>query len=342
MKKIFVIGAAALFLTACGSTTANAGFSDCSSGWEVTGYYVPYEADFNGVKTTVSLDEGGTVTARQDFIDTVHTEGSGKLDDGRILEWYEDAWHINETPQDYFGNPLTLNTVAVDPEVIGFYTRLMIPTLQPPYNQMIFTASDIGPSIKGKHIDMFMGYGEHALDEAWKFPDYNQVCLETDADTAQPAASRNNPESGTNADIGTNAIPIPSTGVSAADIDPNLAKKLTGLILLQVEDNGEAWYLNPGDLKRYYLGRPADAFAVMRQFGLGATHDFISSHTVYPASVAGKILIDVDRNGEAYYINPADMKGYYLGRPADAFAIMRNLSLGISNGNLAKIEQGVL
>ena len=44
----------------------------------------------------------------------------------------------------------------------------------------------------------------------------------------------------------------------------SLATKMKGKILLQVESHGEAWYVNTGDGKRYFLGRPADAFRVMR------------------------------------------------------------------------------
>lgn len=51
----------------------------------------------------------------------------------------------------------------------------------------------------------------------------------------------------------------------------------------------------------------------------------------------GKIFLAVEKNGEAWYINPADSKRYYLGRPSDAFLIMRTLSLGITNDNIAKI-----
>ncbi|OGL65575.1 hypothetical protein A3B21_03360 [Candidatus Uhrbacteria bacterium RIFCSPLOWO2_01_FULL_47_24] len=112
---------------------------------------------------------------------------------------------------------------------------------------------------------------------------------------------------------------------------------LTGRILLQVESHGEAWYIYPGNQKRYYLGRPADAFNVMRKLGLGAKHDLIMNTTVFPVSLAGKILLDVESHGEAYYIYPKDRKKYYLGRPDDAFNVMRNLGLGISNTNLNKI-----
>jgi hypothetical protein len=80
----------------------------------------------------------------------------------------------------------------------------------------------------------------------------------------------------------------------------------------------------------------------MRELGLGATHNFISSHTIYPDNVLGKILLDVEKNGEAYYIYPKDKKAYYLGRPADAFRIMRELGLGITNSDLNRISEGSL
>src|SRR5680860_517850 len=112
----------------------------------------------------------------------------------------------------------------------------------------------------------------------------------------------------------------------------DLSSRLKGRILLQVQSNGEAWYVEPGTQERYYLGRPADAFNVMRGLGLGITEkDFNSFNNIAPARLAGKILLRVQANGEAYYVNPLDRKMHYLGRPADAFNVMRSLGLGISN-----------
>jgi hypothetical protein len=125
--------------------------------------------------------------------------------------------------------------------------------------------------------------------------------------------------------------------VSAA---PDLAQKLSGRILLQVQSRGGAWYVNPANLKRYYLGRPDDAFAIMQKLGLGARHKIITGYNIYPANLLGKILIDVDDLGKAYYINPVDKRSYYLGRPADAFNVMRNFGLGITNEDLNKITVG--
>ncbi len=110
-----------------------------------------------------------------------------------------------------------------------------------------------------------------------------------------------------------------------------------GYILLQVEKNGEAWYFFPTSGSRYYLGRPADAFSVMKKLALGAKHDYIINNDIFPARLRGLILLDVEKNGEAYYIYPQNGKKYYLGRPADAFRIMSQLGQGISNADLINI-----
>lgn len=118
----------------------------------------------------------------------------------------------------------------------------------------------------------------------------------------------------------------------------SLAQKLKGRILLQVESHGKAWYVNPKNEERYYMGRPADAFKLMRELGLGVSNtDFESFATSTPKRLAGKIILKVEDVGQAYYINPIDMNMHYLGKPIDAFNIMRQLALGISNTDLDKI-----
>lgn len=125
-------------------------------------------------------------------------------------------------------------------------------------------------------------------------------------------------------------------------IDNNLSKRVSGNILLQVEKNGEGWYVYPDDKKKYYLGKPADAFNIMRNLGLGINHSELNNYlnAKFPSRLSGKIMLDVEQNGEAYYVNPDDLKGYYLNRPADAFNIMRELGLGITNTDIRQIDVG--
>ncbi|MDP2630145.1 MAG: S8 family serine peptidase [Candidatus Uhrbacteria bacterium] len=143
-------------------------------------------------------------------------------------------------------------------------------------------------------------------------------------------------------------FPLPSTTPSTAPIiQPVLfgpptatAKRLAGIILLQVQSKGEAWYVYPVDFKRYYLGRPTDAFQIMRRLSLGVTHQFVTQYSVYPDRVVGRILLDTEDHGKAYYIYPKNKRAYYLGRPEDAFQIMRQLGLGITNADIERIAVG--
>lgn len=124
-----------------------------------------------------------------------------------------------------------------------------------------------------------------------------------------------------------------------ASINLALSRRLSGRILLQVEEAGRAWYIYPKTLQRHYLGCPQDAFKIMRELSLGISNkDFINLTVTSKKRLAGFILLKVEDNGRAYYVNPVDLKLYYLGRPDDARLIMRELALGITNNDLSHIN----
>ncbi|MBU1131400.1 thrombospondin type 3 repeat-containing protein [Patescibacteria group bacterium] len=188
---------------------------------------------------------------------------------------------------------------------------------------------------------------------------------------------------------------------SPAESGQSLAAELKGRILLQVEANGEAWYVNPLDGKRIYLADGGAAFVLMTNLGLGITNADLAKIPVGLAenlngseadadndglfdlledglgteknnpdsdgdgyldgqeinngynpqgsgkmaidanlanSVKGRILLQVENVGQAWYVNPADNKRYYMKNGPAAYWLMRSLSLGISNEDLAKIE----
>lgn len=68
-------------------------------------------------------------------------------------------------------------------------------------------------------------------------------------------------------------------GPSKLSIDQSLVNRVSGQILLQVEDNGEAWYVYPVDGKRYYLANGEAAYQIMRELGLGITEADIAKIT---------------------------------------------------------------
>ncbi|PLX27316.1 hypothetical protein C0583_03290 [Candidatus Parcubacteria bacterium] len=181
----------------------------------------------------------------------------------------------------------------------------------------------------------------------------------------------------------------------------SLYNNLKGKIILRVENNGEAYYIDPSEKKMYFLGRPDDAFNVMRKKGIGVSNtnlekikvsllienektdtdndglddemedaigtnknlkdsdgdDFddrseldsgynpvVSGGTRLPINEEfseknqGKIFLAVERNGEAWYVSPNDKMRYFLGRPADAFSVMRELGLGVSENNFESLK----
>jgi len=132
-------------------------------------------------------------------------------------------------------------------------------------------------------------------------------------------------------------MPLPSLQASTT------LDRIRGRILIQVEQHGEAWYVYPVNDRRYFLGRPNDAFSVMRQLGLGISeNDFAKLNNSSKKYLSGRILIRVQKSGQAYYVNPTDLSLHFLGRPNDAFSVMRQLGLGISDKEINKLALGFL
>lgn len=124
--------------------------------------------------------------------------------------------------------------------------------------------------------------------------------------------------------------------------DTELSRSLRGRILLQVENHGEAWYVHPEDGRRFYMKDGDTAYQMMREFGLGASNvdidALLNGDKALASRLSGKIVLAVERNGEAYYINPSDLSVHYLQNGKEAYRVMRELSLGISNKDLEQIS----
>lgn len=122
-----------------------------------------------------------------------------------------------------------------------------------------------------------------------------------------------------------------------------LSERVSGRILLQVESHGEAWYVDPVTKQRFFLGRAEDAYALMRAKGLGIRHAELARYRAgrFPTRLSGRIVLDVESHGEAYYVLPGSLIGVYLGQARDAYALMRQYGLGITTADLAQIPVGV-
>jgi hypothetical protein len=126
----------------------------------------------------------------------------------------------------------------------------------------------------------------------------------------------------------------------------SLARLLAGRILLQVESYGRIWYVFPQNHQRYYLKDSQTTEELIRQLGLGISNRDLAK---IPTKIGergdkklverlkGRILLQVEEHGEAWYLNPVDGLRYYLKDGKGAFEILRRFALGISNRDLATI-----
>jgi len=121
-------------------------------------------------------------------------------------------------------------------------------------------------------------------------------------------------------------------------VSGDLVSRLRGYILLQVERNGEAWYVSPENGKRYYMKDGDVAYEMLRYFGLGITDSDLALLQAGDFGLVerlkGRIVLQVEHLGEAYYVHPKDGSVHYMKDGDAAYGIMRELSLGITDSDL--------
>lgn len=155
-----------------------AGKPDCESlgSFKLTYYYVAVESDFSGDKTVPIYSKSGKVlaTVSPKFAKAMRLEGTGRLGDGRALNWAGSCVHSEydcyseldpkfTTGRGAAGRALVpYHSIAVDPAVIALGTRLYSPELagktmpDGSTHDGWLIADDTGGAIKGAHIDFFV------------------------------------------------------------------------------------------------------------------------------------------------------------------------------------------
>lgn len=185
--------------------------------------------------------------------------------------------------------------------------------------------------------------GEDAFDASWTFktqqssnidfPNIDQtITYDAHVDWADPSGS-------------SVIVSVPNTSTSG------LIDRLKGYIMLAVDYHGEAWYIDPITRLRYYLKDGPTAYEFLRSFGLGITNadlskiptenDAVGGGTL-AQSLSGRILLQVEEHGEAWYVNPADLKRYYMANGDEAYRIMRELSWGTLLSSISGIPVGAV
>jgi hypothetical protein len=103
------------------------------------------------------------------------------------------------------------------------------------------------------------------------------------------------------------------------------------------------WYVDPTTQNKFFLKDGDSAYQALRAFGTGISNkDFgrlKDPNFVKP--LKGKILLQVESHGEAYYIDDQG-QSHYLKDGAAAYEVMKDEALGISNEDLSKVPTASL
>lgn len=148
--------------------------------FEFTYYWVTEESAFAGAKTAKLYDKdcGVLASVPEGFADAIRLEGTGRLDDGRVLNYWgacgcsSDPCYFEVDASHPWGHGVQnralvpFRSVAVDKSVVAYGSTLYIEQLdgvmmpgQAPWGQFVHdgcvSADDTGSAIVGKHLDFF-------------------------------------------------------------------------------------------------------------------------------------------------------------------------------------------
>lgn len=158
--------------------------------------------------------------------------------------------------------------------------------------------------------------------------------------TRQSCESNNNthPSSSQNSLGTSNNTNLPKINIG---VDKKLSEKLKGKLLLDVENKGKIFYINPKDLKKYEVTF-ANALPLFQKLSLGISNQNLdqistSKSTTLGKQLAGKLLLQVEDKGRIWYIDSNGKKHEVTW--ANLMNLFKSLSLGINTENLNKIEE---
>lgn len=139
----------------------------------------------------------------------------------------------------------------------------------------------------------------------------------------------------------TNANTTNSSGTN----NTSLLGRVTGRLLLQVQQQGQIWYVDVPSQKRYLVTKD-QALPLFRALSLGITNQNLSQifqcdGKVKPANelsnrLSGRLLLAVEDLGRVWYVYP-DQNCRYEVRTDNIMDLFRALSLGITDSDLAQI-----
>lgn len=151
-----------------------------------------------------------------------------------------------------------------------------------------------------------------------------------------------------------------ATCVTSEGLASSTPPSFLGRSLLDLEQGSALWYVDPVTAQRYCLPDAATAYHALEVFGLGITNTDLAKIPVAQGELdsvevletpidealvqrlSGRILLQVESVGEAWYVNPVDGKRYYLKDGAQTLERLTSWGMGMTSLDLGQIAAGNL
>jgi hypothetical protein len=129
---------------------------------------------------------------------------------------------------------------------------------------------------------------------------------------------------------------------TAEVINEKMAERLSGKLLLQTQLRGQLWYLNPVDQKRYYLGKENEAFRFIQRVVVSTSSEQMVEYEYFdkrfPKYLGGYFV--TGNLEDICYIEPVTLNGNCFQTIDEAYDMIKEIALGVSNDDLRSIAVG--
>ena len=141
--------------------------------------------------------------------------------------------------------------------------------------------------------------------------------------------------------------------VSFAKAQPILVR-YSGKVVVQAEDKTKTWYIDPIKKEKYSLNNAKDALVIMQNLGIGISNKDINriklptskysnwKDYIFAKNISGRIFVQVQDKGQAWYIDSINYRKYYLGTADNALKVLKSLSIKAKVSDINQIKTDLI
>jgi Transglycosylase SLT domain len=184
----------------------------CSIGWQIEGYFMPSESDYDGkgyaqTITIHNLNDTNNVVTRtlnSEFLENVQMQGWwGLTKQGDYIGgWDDQFWGPVSSISHVLQYPLVAGLTSETDTIIIPYSQIFtVPTLPPPWNTKTFMALEQESNVTGKQVKIYTGFGSGGEKEKEKITGIeNILCMhkQTSAEECETSTLPNSTQAGCN------------------------------------------------------------------------------------------------------------------------------------------------